>query len=156
MKNTLFLFIMIIIFACNPRTKSPTIKIRDENLIKPKPFRSLVGTKWSYQITEGCINTYYFFEDTKYSFYSCEIEDTFYGDYKIENDTLILHEYITSGDSLLAENSPHRSEPAIYKLILFDGRLKLVSRYEYLNDRWKKSDFVFPESNLYSKSDSTL
>lgn len=148
-KIVLFMF-SLVLPGCAARDSRETTDKMD----KESNIAELSGTKWSYKIADGCINTYSFKADSQYVFYSCEMEDTYYGKYFVQDDTLNLYEYVTATDSLLPADSPERNDQAKFKVIMVDGKLKHIARLVQVNGVWEKSDFTFPENYLYVKVDS--
>lgn len=103
----------------------------------------LQNSVWACKIVPGCINKYYFDHNSSYKFYSCEIQDTMYGSYRIEKDTIILYENGSIGDPEVNK--------AMFKIIIQDDQMYHVYRYEWINNDYQKSNFVFDKKYTYQQ-----
>lgn len=148
---------IIMFFSCIISCTQNSHNNKGKSEIDPKPkviAESLINTKWECKIAEGCVSSYSFFDSGKSIFYSCESEDKYYGNYYVENDTIYIHNYVTDRDSLLTDmESSHRSQEAKYKLSIQNGMLRHLERWFYseASKQWKKDNFVFDDSFVFSK-----
>ncbi|MCT4614864.1 MAG: hypothetical protein N4A49_08325 [Marinifilaceae bacterium] len=140
MKNiTSFLIIALVIFmGCN-NLGNGEISSKD-----------LIDTKWSMKIAEGCINTLVF-KTNRYIDYSCEMEDTLIGSYKVENGYLILLQEGSVYDKFCEEDSSEKVGKARFKLTFNKGKLKFISKEDFLNGKYVKSKHVFTSEYTYCK-----
>lgn len=143
--------VLLILILCLSNCARRDGKETTQSTSGQKTIPELLGTRWSYKITDGCINTYHFKADSQYVFYSCEMEDQYYGRYFVQGDTLNLHEYAAAADSLLPADSPERNEQAKFKVVMVNDKLRHVVRLVQVNGVWEKSNFIFPENYLYVK-----
>ncbi len=155
MKNLAELLCVCIFWiSCNPSNKPATKEEVASIAVIAEPIGKLEGTRWSYQIAEGCINYYHFKADSNSVYYSCESDDKYYGKYYIKEDTLYIHNFVTDTDSLLSSmESEHRSQQAKYKLILEANKLKHVERWSYsvTKELLTKDNFDFGDDFLFEK-----
>ena len=147
-KIVLLILILCLSNCAGRDGKETTQKKNGQNTIP-----ELLGTKWSYKIADGCINTYHFKADSQYVFYSCEMEDRYYGRYFVQGDTLNLHEYAAAADSLLPADSPERNEQAKFKvlrshLLSVVGMLFILTPSHMISKKsaWSACHYFFPRS----------
>ena len=151
MKNfVMLLLIGCIVSGCKNRATEEQHSSADQIL----DMRSLLNTKWQFQVADGCTNYYIFKKDSSSVYYSCESDEKYYGKYFVKDDTLYIHNFVTDTDSLLSPiESEHKSQESKYKLVFKGNRLKHLERWSYSisNDSWTKDDFKFDEDFLFEK-----
>ncbi|MEM6815450.1 MAG: hypothetical protein AAF600_13870 [Bacteroidota bacterium] len=126
MNKIIILFLILSLFACSSSSKKIETNEPKADIQKPEKIPSLVETKWRFKIVDSVYNIYEFKPESNFKYLNAELEDTFYGSYKVENDTLYVFSNTSVTDSLLSEESPHRSLKTKSKLIMKDGSLILI------------------------------
>ena len=110
----------------------------------------LSNSKWVYNF-EQCNDYLEFVDESKYNFYSCELDEKFYGSYLIKLDTLFLESNGSEYDSDFKKDSKHKAPKEKFTLLIENDIIKWIDKWEFKNNDWNKSDYIFDKDYIFKK-----
>jgi hypothetical protein len=110
----------------------------------------LLNTKWVHNFEE-CKDYFEFKDNLEYNYYSCESDELSYGTYFLVNDTINIEQLAGEFDMNFEANSRHRTPKERYKLLIDEGFIRYLEKWEFKNEKWQKSDFIFDENYTFKK-----
>jgi hypothetical protein len=122
-----------------------------ENSSKKITFDKMENTKWFIEIAEGCISELNFLSDKKYLEYNCEMEDSLKGCYGIENGYIYLYQEENISEESILIDSSERIGKVKFKLVIEGNKLRYLTREDFIDGEWVKSNHTFSEDYFYLK-----